>query len=830
LRRLLAGWLGLVAFAVAPAFADDPGDVGSVRILQPGAPVELSADSMEYEAARDLYVARGSVLIRQAGRELRAEWMAFNNRTRRGIASGNVIYTDGTDTVHTSFVEFDVETLEGVMFDAEFDVANNRLELRGAEIAKTGERTYSFKEGEFTACRCPDPEARKPWKLTAEKADLEVEGYGTARNTTLEVLGVPVVWLPWMIYPLKTERQSGLLFPDFALSGRNGVEVGLPIFWAVADPVNLVFTPRWLQKRGFKADLESQYVFGERSGGDLFGSFIHDTKVKEDTRETPFGKNRWATRGVHDIHLPLGWRFQTDYAFASDNSHANDFDDLRRHRADRFLPSQGFVGRPFGPSGGFGLEAGARFRDDIMNPDDTDRDDFVLQRLPEASAQALPASLPFASWIAPTLGVDYAWFQQGDRPPSVYGRPDLLETGNGRFLDTGIDGLPTESGVPLSGNFVEQGRDGQGGASSPDPNRDDFDQVTNPTGTEGDGLFQEGELLADDGHRMRFTPRLGLPFRLLDAVEFYPEVGWHETLYQSDAQGLERRGFLTGRVDLRTRLRGRFGDVSHLLEPRVGWAYLGKTSQSGNPVFVPATAVPQRRLRELDLDNLTLDSADRVEAVNVVTLGLENRIHGGAEAGGGARLLADFVLSALYDIRNTEFGNIYLDGRAYPLRGSTLRFNVGFDPGKARLTEALTQLLWRDRRGDVVSLGYRYLRDVPRFFEAFPVQNDRFDNFKSETENINQIDGGVRIAITREWAVSYRGAYSFDQSELLANAGGIEFFSRCRCWAVRLELRASRSRGASVSLQYTLLGLGDDSRNPFGSGGRQVGASFLDAF
>ena len=95
-------------------------------------------------------------------------------------------------------------------------------------------------------------------------------------------------------------------------------------------------------------------------------------------------------------------------------------------------------------------------------------------------------------------------------------------------------------------------------------------------------VFPRGELVsvADAGHFMLLEKPaefLQHVTRLLDAVEFYPEVGWHETLYQSDAQGFERRGFLTGRVDLRTRLRGRFGDVSHLLEPRVGWAYLGKT-------------------------------------------------------------------------------------------------------------------------------------------------------------------------------------------------------------------------------------------------------------
>ena len=416
MARLVAAWIVFVVCAVAPAAADEVESDGGQRFFEADVPVELRADSLEYETGRNLYVASGNVRIRQTNRELRADWMAFNNGTRQGVASGDVVYTDGTDTVYTEFVEFDVDTLEGVMFDAEFDVPSNRLEMRGVEVAKTGDRTYTFKHGSFTTCRCPDPEAREPWQIEADEANLEIEGYGVTKNTTVEILGVPILWLPWMIYPLKSERQSGLLFPDFGIGGRNGFEVGLPVFWALADPVNLIFTPRWLQKRGAKADLDLEYVLGERSGGDLFGSFIYDGDVDPGSRRTPFGKERWATYGEHDLFLPFGWRFQTQYAFASDNAHPSDFEDLRRYRWDRFMPGTAFATKPWGAAGAFGFVAGTRFNDDLQNPDDTDRDDFLLQRRLAASFHALPAALPFASWLVPALDMHYAWYGQSDRP------------------------------------------------------------------------------------------------------------------------------------------------------------------------------------------------------------------------------------------------------------------------------------------------------------------------------------------------------------------------------------------------------------------------------
>ena len=147
LRRLVAAWaspvsaqsrltalgvalaLGAMAVAVDPgsAVADDVGNAGVVPVGTvaevpggPAAPLELHADSLEYEASRRLYVAQGNVVIRREDRELRADWVAYSELTRRGVASGDVFFTDGTDTLSTSFVEFDIDSLEGVFFDAEF--------------------------------------------------------------------------------------------------------------------------------------------------------------------------------------------------------------------------------------------------------------------------------------------------------------------------------------------------------------------------------------------------------------------------------------------------------------------------------------------------------------------------------------------------------------------------------------------------------------------------------------------------------------------------------------------------------------------------------------
>ena len=50
---------------------------------------------------------------------------------------------------------------------------------------------------------------------------------------------------------------------------------------------------------------------------------------------------------------------------------------------------------------------------------------------------------------------------------------------------------------------------------------------------------------------------------------------------------------------------------------------------------------------------------------------------------------------------------------------------------------------------------------------------------------------------------------------MLTNRGGIEYISRCKCWAIRAIVAEDRSRGVEFALQYALIGLGDDTVRPF---------------
>ena len=809
-RRQIRAWIRVwvpacvLSFTLAACWpclaSDSPLGLGSG--YSGDLPLEMTADEILYESERELYVAEGHVRVTQGEGRIEADWVAFSTQTRRGVAVGNVVIVDDEQVLEARFVDFNIDTARGVVFEGRFDTGPGGFKVGAEQLRKTGERSYHLECGVFTTCRCPDEDDREPWKIVAGEADVRLGGYAKVKNATLDVLGIPTLWFPWMMFPVKSERETGVLLPDVGVSGRNGFEIGLPLFWAARHNVNVMLTPRYLQKRGVQSELEIDTVYGRRSETQLYGSFIHDQN-KDDFDEpnaASYSRNRWAVDLWSDTELPAKWQLRADINAVSDNYYIDDFDGFRRFRADRFLESRAFAFRHFGDDGRIALTGYATHADDLQDLgkqwEDLDRDPFLLQRLGALRFDALSARPRWLAGFVTNLGVELVNFHPRDRPQETdrYAPGEYVD-GNGSFVDVGIDAISSSESTP--------------------PNPADPAKFF-----EGDGQFQEGEPLADYGLRLVLHPRIAYPLRLWDRVEVYPEVGYQETLYRSRERGFEERGLLTARVDVSTHLYRDFDlpllpPTTHVLEPKFSWALVQQREQRDNPMFVPRSFTPQRRVRQLDLDNVILDPSDRIEAANIVKLGLGNRLYVGGGSGKIASLRSEFELSGLYDFSNRGAARLLLDGRS--LYASRVRsiFSVLFDPKRGRLDEALLHvdvplprippvLSWSVIGGD-----YRYLRQIPLFY----------DTVARDQDQLSQITGYARVGLGSRWALGYTGVYSLDQKSLIGNLGFLEYTSKCRCWAIRAEFSDGPRRGFEFNLRYTLLGLGDKSGGAFGGGG-----------
>jgi lipopolysaccharide assembly outer membrane protein LptD (OstA) len=231
----------------------------------------------------------------------------------------------------------------------------------------------------------------------------------------------------------------------------------------------------------------------------------------------------------------------------------------------------------------------------------------------------------------------------------------------------------------------------------------------------------------------------------------------------------------------------------------------------------------QERIRQFELINVTRDPSDRIDSVNAFTAGLGNRFYVPGAKGGPPKLFADVAFSTQYDFSNDDNTKFFAEGIVYPYDRTQVRFNMGYELRETELSEGLFAFRYAAKEGHSIGVSYRFLREIPRFFESFQKNQDRYDEFETGFKRISQLTGAGRLALTRNWALTYATRYSFEDAIPLKNRFGVEYISKCRCWAIRLEVAEDRVSGVDFNVQYVLIGLGDDDVRPFS--GRRGGAT-----
>jgi lipopolysaccharide assembly outer membrane protein LptD (OstA) len=768
--------------------------------------VVLDADEVAYDQERDIYEASGNVrVVQEGGRTLYADWLVFNRSTRIGVAIGHVRLEDRQDVLLADFAAIDMRTLLALASNARLDTPAPGLDVEGKTIRRTGVNTYEVEEGVFTTCRCDPPTARRPWEIEVEKANVRVGGYAVARNLRFRALGLPVFYLPWIAFPVKTERQTGFLLPSFSRSSRSGTELEVPFFLTLGRSAQLTFRPDLMTARGLKTGVDLEYVFGEEGyGNGGVAGLAGDNEVDRDDLDTPFSDDRWAYWLRHEQPLGEGIRLGLDVNRASDNQYTIDFDDIPgTARTQRFLDSTGWA--TLARRGYYaGLEAA--HVDDLQSPNDVDRDDFLLQRLPDARAATLPRTL---GSLPLRLGFDtrYTWFHRSD-PKSRLGQG--RRPVRGLFFDTGADAL-----------FDEQEADASGLFPGGDLHGDNFNPANRESRSrgEGNGRFDEGELLADDGHRMDLYPSVSLPWRL-GVVETLSEVGFRETLYFPDEQSSERREIWTFRAEARTRLGRRYhvrgNELRHQIEPRVTLVGVSTPSQDANPLFIPASSVDMQRLIEGDPRLLTRDPTDRVPDARLVVFQIGNRLYTRSLLPDQpVRLLGELRVGTSYDFLESQLERLFAQSYFQPGEHLLMGLDVGWDPDERRLEDMTAALSWLASAGHTLRLSYRYLRRPVVGFDDFERDDDIFDEAERDFDKISQINLNSLLAISSRLDVFLNGYLSLEDSSTNGGEFGFVLLSKCRCWDLVASIeRRTRPDDTRFNLQLNLAGLGRRSRVP----------------
>ena len=249
-----------------------PADLSSIPLAVPlpaPNPDRVTVDSDTQSQHGEVYLLAGDVDLRLRSRRLQADSITYNHDTDEVEATGHVRLTDTErdESLQAARATYNLRTGTGRFYDAAGSVglhwaaatgsapgkialtSENPFLFSGRIVEKTGPEAYTIYDGTVTSCLLPKPD----WLFSARRLAVG-DGRVTSKSATFRLLGIPVVFFPYLRAPATgaEQRSSGILIPELpSQSTTKGIMTGEQVYFALGRSADLTLGMQYFSQRGF---------------------------------------------------------------------------------------------------------------------------------------------------------------------------------------------------------------------------------------------------------------------------------------------------------------------------------------------------------------------------------------------------------------------------------------------------------------------------------------------------------------------------------------------------------------------------------------------------
>jgi LPS-assembly protein len=245
--------------------AEIPAEVGSIG---------LKADSISHDNEKNLFQAKGNVEATWDGTTLLSDTLQVRQDDNEAVAEGKVILRKEGAELTGDRMRVNYVTQQGEVDNGSLFISQRNFHVRGKRFIKTGPEEYRLENATFTTCDGDSPS----WKFAVKDLDVTVDGYAAGTHATFYVGSMPLFYTPYIVFPVKRERQSGFLPPRFGTSTKKGLYFSIPYYWAILPSQEITFGLDVQQKRGVGVAADYKYLRAHGSSGQIKEYLIYDTQ------------------------------------------------------------------------------------------------------------------------------------------------------------------------------------------------------------------------------------------------------------------------------------------------------------------------------------------------------------------------------------------------------------------------------------------------------------------------------------------------------------------------------------------------------------------------
>ena len=280
-------------------------------IAQDNLSVYFSADKLERTEEGQMRLS-GDAQVRRIDSVAKGDTIRYQPDTGELEIRGNGrLIRDGT-IINSNAIDYNIKTETGQLTAPTFLFGGSGGKGTAEQADLLSKDHLRMKTVEYSGCPCPTP----AWFIRAPQVDLyNDENSGVAKHGVLYFKNVPILYSPYLTFPLREERKSGLLLPSYGYSSNSGLELAVPYYFNLAPNYDATLTPRYLSKRGLQMQGEFRYLNPDYQGR-FSGSYLrNDRESKTD---------RWSFIAEHDQNLAHDLDFSYRYRRVSDDNYFRD--------------------------------------------------------------------------------------------------------------------------------------------------------------------------------------------------------------------------------------------------------------------------------------------------------------------------------------------------------------------------------------------------------------------------------------------------------------------------------------------------------------------------
>ncbi len=293
-------------------------------------PIFISAQRLEGTQDNQIE-ASGEVELRHGEQAIFADYLLYVQDSQELRADG-AVRVELEDIVMTGQqLNLNLDTNIGNMVQPQFQFAVNNARASADSLHMQGKQHFTLRNATYTTCFAGNDD----WLLKMGELNLDRDRQvGVAHHARVEFMGLPILYTPWMDFPLDNQRKSGFLSPALGFTEKSGHEVTLPYYWNIAPNLDATITPRSMGKRGLMLNNELRYLASTYSGE------AH-LDVLPDDQITAAKRSRQALKHAHNF--APGLNATLDLNRVSDNAYFRDLSNAVNETSQTNLIREGVL-------------------------------------------------------------------------------------------------------------------------------------------------------------------------------------------------------------------------------------------------------------------------------------------------------------------------------------------------------------------------------------------------------------------------------------------------------------------------------------------------------